>query len=407
MSFENLGLSPEICDVITQLGYTSPTPIQSQAIPQVLCGRDIFGCAQTGTGKTASFLLPLIEVLHHVSVGKSRLPRAIILEPTRELAAQVFDNIAKFSSATNLRAALLVGGELMSDQEKQLKKGADIIVATPGRLLDLFDRGRVLMAGIEMFVIDEADRMLDMGFIPDIERIVSLLPTKRQNLFFSATVPDEIRQLSQQWLDNPREIVVTPSTKVANTVKHYICQLSDAQKSDALCRILDSTQPTSAIVFCNRKRIVSSLATSLKKNGYQAQGLHGDMPQKKRNETLDDFRQNRCRLLVASDVAARGLDVTGLSLVVNFDVPNNADEYVHRIGRTGRAGQEGLAVTFVTKTDAKLIKAIYKMLGEEIPTYELPVQEKAPEIVWPNGPVVGFGPATPAFMNIKFNVKAA
>lgn len=379
MNFNNLGLSPEIQEVISGLGYITPTPIQQQAIPQVLCGRDVFGCAQTGTGKTASFLLPIIDILHHAGKSKSRLPRTIILEPTRELAAQVFQGFEQFAKHTSLQAALLVGGELMSDQEKQLKRGADVLIVTPGRLLDLFERGRVLLAGASILIIDEADRMLDMGFIPDIERIVSLLPKQRQTLFFSATLPDEIKELTKKYLVNPKEIVVSPTTKAAAMVEQFQIRLAESGKAECVKEILDAESPQAVIIFCNRKRVVSTLASSLRRKGYNAQGLHGDMPQKKRNETLASFKSGEFSILVASDVAARGLDVEGLSLVINYDVPFNPDEYIHRIGRTGRAGKEGRAVTFVTPEERKSFNAIEALLKETIQAYSGLQQQALPE----------------------------
>jgi superfamily II DNA/RNA helicase len=373
MNFRDLGLSPELQDVITGLGYIQPTPIQQQAIPQVLCGRDVFGCAQTGTGKTASFLLPLIDILKQGST-KSRLPRVVILEPTRELAAQVFNNFEQLSAGTGLTGALLVGGELMSDQEKQLKRGVDILVVTPGRLLDLFERGRVLLAGAKVLVIDEADRMLDMGFIPDIERIVALLPSQRQTLFFSATLPDEIKQLAKKYLMDAREIIITPSVKTAATVEQYSLILTEKQKLGACKSILEVEAPSSAIIFCNRKTLVNTLASALRKEGYKAQGLHGDMLQKKRNETLADFKEGKFPILVASDVAARGLDVESLAMVINYDVPTNAEEYVHRIGRTGRAGKAGKAIIFATAEETKSLRAIEKLIEQKIADYPTGVE---------------------------------
>lgn len=412
MNFRDLGLSSELQDVITNLGYLKPTPIQQQAIPQILCGRDIFGCAQTGTGKTASFLLPLIDILNQGST-KSRLPRAVILEPTRELAAQVFENFQQLSKSTSLTGALLVGGELMSDQEKQLKRGADILVATPGRLLDLFERGKILLAGAKILVIDEADRMLDMGFIPDIERIVALLPVQRQTLFFSATVPDEIKQLAKQYLSDAREIIIAPSVKTATTVEQYSLVLPEKQKLSTCKSILEAENPSAAIIFCNRKSLVNTLASTLRKEGFKAQGLHGDMAQKKRNETLAHFKEGQFPILVASDVAARGLDVENLALVINYDVPTNAEEYVHRIGRTGRAGKEGKAILFVTAEEFKLLKAIEKLTEQEIPKYPMPTPspkhednlipapqstEKKAKTHEKASPIIGFGDFVPAFM---------
>jgi superfamily II DNA/RNA helicase len=379
MTFSDLGLSVELEQTVNQLGYTLPTPIQEQAIPQILRGRDIFGCAQTGTGKTASFILPMIEILNG-SRAKVGMPRSIVLEPTRELAAQVLENFLMYGKNHKLKAALLVGGESMTDQEKQLKRGVDVLIATPGRLLDLFERGQILLADVKILVIDESDRMLDMGFIPDIDRIIAKLPKIRQTLLFSATMPAEIQKLAENYLINPKEIIIAPSVRTASTVTQYVVRVPSAKKRDALRHFLRAqkgTEPT--IIFCNRKRDISILVSSLKKYGFNAGGFHGDMAQSQRNQTLDDFKQGKVTVLVASNVAARGLDVEGLSLVVNFDVPLNAEDYVHRIGRTGRAGKEGLAITLVSDHDEKFLKEVHTFIKEEIPL--LVWEEISPEIV--------------------------
>lgn len=371
MKFSELGLSSELEQTVNKLGYAIPTPIQEQAIPQILRGRDLFGCAQTGTGKTASFILPMIDVLHG-SRSKVRMPRSIVLEPTRELAAQVLESFETYGKDHKLKAALLVGGESMSDQEKQLKRGVDVLIATPGRLLDLFERGQILLADVKILVIDEADRMLDMGFIPDVDRIVATLPKMRQTLLFSATMPPEIKKLAQAYLINPKEIIIAPATRTAATVTQHVVRVEDAQKREALRQILGAQEnPGPIIIFCNRKRDISVLTSSLKRYGYEAGSLHGDMAQSQRNLTLDNFKNGKVTVLVASDVAARGLDVDGLSLVINFDVPMNAEDYVHRIGRTGRAGNAGVAITLVSHRDEKYLAGVQAFIHQEIPVMNL------------------------------------
>jgi superfamily II DNA/RNA helicase len=351
---------------VQDVGYKEPTPIQREAIPVILTGRDVLGCAQTGTGKTASFTLPMIYIL---SQGRSRarMPRSLILEPTRELATQVSDNFEKYGSYTKLSMALLIGGESMDEQMRVLNRGVDVLIATPGRLLDLHDRGKILLNDVKILVIDEADRMLDMGFIPDVERIVGLLPPLRQTLFFSATMPPEIRRLGDAFLTNPKEISVAPPASPAETVTQGLAIVPAEDKREALRRLIAAENVKNALIFCNRKKDVDILYKSLSKHGFSAAALHGDMPQTKRTETLDAFRHDRVRLLVASDVAARGLDIAFLSHVFNFDVPINAEDYVHRIGRTGRAGREGRAFTLAAPEDGLLVSAIEKLIGKEIP----------------------------------------
>ncbi|MCA3418558.1 MAG: DEAD/DEAH box helicase, partial [Roseomonas sp.] len=343
-TFDSIGLSEEIVKAVTESGYRHPTPIQEQAIPQVLMGRDVLGCAQTGTGKTASFVLPMLDILTG-SRAKARMPRSLILEPTRELALQVAENFEKYGKHLKLNHALLIGGESMNDQRDVLEKGVDVLIATPGRLLDLFDRGRVLLADCKVLVIDEADRMLDMGFIPDVERIVSMLPPLRQTLFFSATMAPEIRRLADAFLSNPKEITVTRPASVATTITTGLAYVQPFDKREALRRLIRREQVTNALIFCNRKIEVDILYKSLKKHGFSVGALHGDMDQSQRFATLNAFKANELQLMVCSDVAARGLDIGGLSHVFNFDVPFHSEDYVHRIGRTGRARREGHAYT--------------------------------------------------------------
>jgi superfamily II DNA/RNA helicase len=367
MQFADLGLSEEILKAVADIGYTTPTPIQEKAIPIVLMARDLVGLAQTGTGKTASFTLPMIEMLAN-GRAKSRMPRSLVLTPTRELAAQVAENFDLYGKYHKLNKALLVGGESMGDQIKLLERGVDVLIATPGRLLDLFDRGQILMSDIRILVIDEADRMLDMGFIPDIEKIISFLPQNRQTLLFSATMPPEIQRLAEKFLSNPKTVSVAPPASPAATVDHRFMNVTPRDKKHALHDLIKRESVKNAFVFCNRKKDVDTLGKWLKGEGFSAAPLHGDMVQSKRTETLQAFKDGQIVLLVCSDVAARGLDVVGVSHVFNFDVPFNADDYVHRIGRTGRAGQTGKAWTLATEDDAKFVDAILKLTGKDIPT---------------------------------------
>ena len=375
MSFEDLGLSSEVLQAVGDAGYTAPTPIQEQAIPYVLMARDVLGCAQTGTGKTASFTLPMIDILA-AGRARARMPRSLILEPTRELAAQVAEAFEVYGKYHKLEKALLIGGESFTDQERKLDRGVDVLIATPGRLIDLYERGKILLSDVKILVIDEADRMLDMGFIPDVERIVGLLSKIRQTLFFSATMPPEIRRLADSFLMNPKEISVAPPASPAATVTQGLAVVAPTGKRDALRRLIRSEDVKNAIIFCNRKRDVDILHRSLKKYGFDAAALHGDMPQSKRSETLERFRNGEVKLLVASDVAARGLDIQGMSHVFNFDVPIHAEDYVHRIGRTGRAGREGRAFTLATPEDGRFVDAIQHLIGKPIPAVAIPGIER-------------------------------
>ena len=371
MDFADLGLSPDTLKAVIDAGYTTPTPIQAQAIPVVLMGRDVLGVAQTGTGKTAAFTVPMIDILAD-GRSKARMPRSLIIAPTRELAAQISESFVKYGKYHPLSMALLIGGESFTDQEKALDRGVDVLIATPGRLLDLYERGRILLNDAKILVIDEADRMLDMGFIPDVERIVSLLPKMRQTLFFSATMDKEIRKLADKFLMNPKEIAVTASATAATTIDQGIAMVRTIDKREALRRILRAKNVHNAFIFCNRKKDVDILFKSLESHGFSAVALHGDMPQSKRNEMLAKFKANEAELLVCSDVAARGLDISDVSHVINFDVPVNAEDYIHRIGRTGRAGKAGHAYTLATPSDARLLGAVEKMLKQAIPPMVIP-----------------------------------
>ena len=354
MKFADLGLSDKLLQAVEAAGYTEPTPIQAQAIPPVLMMKDIIGIAQTGTGKTASFVLPMIDIL---ASGRRRalMPRSLILAPTRELAAQVAENFGKYGKEHDLQLALLIGGVQMGDQVKALNEGVDVLIATPGRLMDLFERGKILLNGCELLVIDEADRMLDMGFIPDIEHICTKLPAQRQTLLFSATMPPVIKKLADRFLSNPKSIeVARPATASTNIAQHLV-KVDARKKREALRALLDGQQVQSAVIFCNRKTTVRELNKSLQRDGYKSGEIHGDIDQASRIAELERFRDGTVNILVASDVAARGLDIKGVSHVFNFDAPWHPDDYVHRIGRTGRAGAKGVAYTFVTKDDAEAI----------------------------------------------------
>jgi superfamily II DNA/RNA helicase len=367
MGFSELDLSPEVLQAVSDAGYKNPTPIQEKAIPHVKRGRDVLGCAQTGTGKTASFVLPMVDML---AAGRARvrMPRSLILEPTRELATQVAASFELYGKHhQRLTMALLIGGESFVDQERKLDRGVDVLIATPGRLLDLYGRGKILLSDTRILVIDEADRMLDMGFIPDVERIVGLLPDNRQTLFFSATMPAEIRKLADTFLRDPVEVAVAPPASPAEMVIQSVTVVDPEDKREALRRLIRSEDVKNALIFCNRKRDVDILFRSLTRHGFDAAALHGDMPQSKRTETLDRFRNGDIRLLVASDVAARGLDIQGLSHVFCFDVPIHAEDYVHRIGRTGRAGREGRSFMLAAPEDGYAVAAIVKLIGKEIP----------------------------------------
>ena len=378
MTFADLGLSDQLLRAVDESGYSEPTPIQRGAIPSVLMGRDLIGIAQTGTGKTASFVLPMIDILAH---GRSRalMPRSLILEPTRELAAQVSENFEKYGKYNRLSMALLIGGVQMGDQVKALEKGVDVLIATPGRLMDLFQRGKILLNGCELLVIDEADRMLDMGFIPDIEEICSKLPKSRQTLLFSATMPPPIQKLAAKFLNEPKRIeVARPATANVNIEQRLVNVRAD-KKRDVLRDILRHDEVKNAIVFSNRKSTVRELATSLKRSGFAVGQIHGDMDQSDRIAEFDRFKNDEINILVASDVAARGLDVKGVSHVINFDVPWQPDDYIHRIGRTGRAGMTGIAVMLATREDAEAVAAIEKLTGVKFArAADTPQEEAAP-----------------------------
>ncbi len=374
MTFQELGLSPELSNTLSEKGYTTPTPIQEQVIPLILRGSDILACAPTGTGKTAAFALPMIDMLSEGRT-KARVPRSLILEPTRELAHQVADNFAKYTKNHKLNVALLIGGESIANQERILNRGVDVLIVTPGRFLDLYGSGKILLTDIRMLVLDEADRMMDMGFMPDIKRIMSVLPPMKQTLLLSATLPPEIRRLASEFLMSPKEVIIKRSASESANIEQFVVPVDldkgssseQFRRKSSFCLNLIKTQGIgSAIVFCNRKRDVDNLYKMMRQDGFAIEALHGDLSQGKRNRAIGKVKSGESTFLVASDVAARGLDISGLPCVINFDVPTSSEDYVHRIGRTGRAGAKGLAFTFMTQKEQKGIKAIEKLIGKTI-----------------------------------------
>lgn len=368
MLFSDLGLSKKVTDTVEEVGYTEPTPIQTAAIPEILKGRDVLGIAQTGTGKTASFTLPLLTRLE-TGRARARMPRSLILCPTRELAAQVAENFEKYGKRHKLSVALLIGGVAFKDQERILDRGADVLIATPGRMMDHFERGKLMLTRVEYFVIDEADRMLDMGFIPDIERISKLIPFTRQTLLFSATMPKEIQVLADKFLQNPVRVEVAKAASTASTIEQILAYAPSGHKEKRQCLrdILNGLKIKNAIIFANRKKDVEIIFKSLSVHKFSVGALHGDMAQSARMEVLANFKNNKLQLMVASDVAARGLDIPDVSHVINYDMPLQPEDYVHRIGRTGRAGRSGTAISMVTFDDIRLLKAIEKLTENEIP----------------------------------------
>ncbi|MDW3184455.1 DEAD/DEAH box helicase [Roseobacter sp.] len=384
--FSDLNLNPKVLKAIDEAGYESPTPIQAGAIPPALEGKDVLGIAQTGTGKTASFTLPMITMLAR-GRARARMPRSLVLCPTRELAAQVAENFDTYSKHLKLTKALLIGGVSFKEQDKLIDKGVDVLIATPGRLLDHFERGKLLLTGVQIMVVDEADRMLDMGFIPDIERIFSLTPFTRQTLFFSATMAPEIERITNTFLSAPERVEVARQATTGENIEQGVVMFKGSRKDrepsekrNVLRAVIDAEgeKCTNAIVFCNRKVDVDIVAKSLKKYGYDAAPIHGDLDQSQRTRTLDGFRDGTLRFLVASDVAARGLDVPSVSHVFNFDVPSHAEDYVHRIGRTGRAGRDGKAVMICVPRDEKNLADIERLVQREIPRIDNPLKSAAP-----------------------------
>jgi superfamily II DNA/RNA helicase len=381
VTFADLGLAPDLLRAVIDSGYTTPTPIQAEAIPHALAGKDVLGLAQTGTGKTASFTLPMIQRLSQ-GRAKARMPRSLVITPTRELADQVAQSFEKYAKYYKLSWALLIGGVSFGDQEAKLDRGVDVLIATPGRLLDHFERGKLLMNGVQILVVDEADRMLDMGFIPDIERIFKMTPFTRQTLFFSATMPPEIKSLTDRFLQNPVTVAVALQSTTAETISQYAIQMdsNDAkQKRTILRALMQRVEIKNAIVFCNRKTDVDIVAKSLSVHGLDAAPIHGDLPQSVRTATLEKFRSGTLKILVASDVAARGLDIPDVGQVFNYDVPRHAEDYVHRIGRTGRAGRSGEAYTIVSAADTKSLAAVEDLIKKPVEMLTLDIELPAPE----------------------------
>ena len=373
--FKNLGLSDDLILLLSELGYKEPTKIQSLSIPLALMGRDILGCAQTGTGKTASFVLPIIEILNNQK-SKARMPRSLILTPTRELAEQISIYFKKILKYNKLNFCLLIGGTALTDQDKLLNKGVDILIATPGRLIDHINRGNILFNDLKILVIDEADRMLDMGFIPDIDQISENLPKIRQTLFFSATLNKEILNIGKRFVINPKLIEVSPPSSTSNTIDQYIIKCNIKNKLTTLENILSSIKTKNTVIFCNRKKDIGSLYTDLKRRNISSIMFHGDLLQSKRQEALNEFKNGNNKILIASDVAGRGIDIENISHVINFDVPINPEDYVHRIGRTGRAGKKGTAITFILKKDTKYLQEIEKLIKMKIKIFNINLEEK-------------------------------
>jgi superfamily II DNA/RNA helicase len=381
IKFSDLNLNPKVLKAILEAGYETPTPIQAGAIPPALEGKDVLGIAQTGTGKTASFTLPMITMLAR-GRARARMPRSLVLCPTRELAAQVAENFDTYTKHLNLTKALLIGGVSFGEQDKLIDKGVDVLIATPGRLIDHFERGKLILSDVKIMVVDEADRMLDMGFIPDIERIFQMTPFTRQTLFFSATMAPEIERITNTFLSAPVRVEVARQATTGENIEQGVLMLTPSRKDreatekrNVLRALIDAEgdKCTNAIIFCNRKMDVDTVAKSLKKHGYDAAPIHGDLDQSQRTKTLDGFRAGTLRFLVASDVAARGLDVPSVSHVYNFDVPSHAEDYVHRIGRTGRAGRDGKAIMICVPRDEKNLADVERLVQREIPRLENPL----------------------------------
>ncbi len=383
--FSDLNLDEKVLKAVAETGYTTPTPIQAEAIPHAIMGRDVLGIAQTGTGKTASFTLPMITILAQ-GRARARMPRSLILCPTRELAAQVAENFKTYGKYHKLTMALLIGGVSFKDQDRLIDRGVDVLIATPGRLLDHHERGKLMLTGVQVMVVDEADRMLDMGFIPDLERIFKLTPFTRQTLFFSATMAPEITRITEEFLHNPVRVEVARAATTSENITQVVCEHTPSRKDRAakekrdLLRALmvaEGDALKNAIIFCNRKVDVDIVAKSLKKYGLDANPIHGDLDQSTRMRILNDFREGKLKFLVASDVAARGLDIPAVSHVFNFDVPIHAEDYVHRIGRTGRAGLLGKAITLCLPVNKKHIDAIEELVKTKITRIENPLQKTA------------------------------
>jgi ATP-dependent RNA helicase RhlE len=371
MSFDKLGLSPELLKAVAKQGYTIPTPIQEQAIPLVLAGSDMLASAQTGTGKTASFTLPILHILSKTEIKGRRQPRALILTPTRELAAQVSNNLRSYAQFTNLRSTVIYGGVNQNPQVKALQQGQDIVIATPGRLLDLYNQRHLSLKSISMFVLDEADRMLDMGFLGDIQKIISLMPAQRQNLMFSATFSGEIKKLTKDILNNPTTVDVSPPNSTVESISQMGYRVDKSKKKDLLVHLINDQNWNQALVFCRTKHGANNLSEKIDSLGITSVAIHGNKSQGARTKALADFKRNKVRILVATDIAARGLDIPLLPHVVNFDLPNIPEDYVHRIGRTGRAGADGVAISFVSPDEKNYLRSIERLIDFSLPLEEI------------------------------------
>jgi len=370
MSFESLGLAPALLRALAEQGYAEPTPIQAGAIPVVLEGHDLLAAAQTGTGKTAAFALPLLQRMSTANHSSKR-PRALILTPTRELAAQIHDNMRAYGKHVRVSSTTIFGGVSMGPQIQALRRGTDVIIATPGRLVDHMQQRTIDLSGIEVLVLDEADRMLDMGFLPALKRIIGALPKQRQTLLFSATFASEIKSLAMQFMHSPREVSVTPANSVATTVSHEVHPVDASRKRDLLLHVLSKDSRRQTLVFSRTKHGADKLVRYLEQSGLRAAAIHGNKSQNARTRALADFKSGRVTVLVATDIAARGIDIDQLPIVINFDLPMVAEDYVHRIGRTGRAGASGLALSLVSHEESGLLRDIRKLLNQEIAVSEV------------------------------------
>lgn len=384
MSFESLGLAPSLLRALSEQGYDTPTPIQQQAIPLVLTGHDLLAGAQTGTGKTAAFGLPLLQHLA-ATPNRSHRPRALVLTPTRELAVQVHDNLRAYGKYLRIPSTLIYGGVGMGNQLNALRRGVDLLVACPGRLIDHIQQRSVDLSAVEVLVLDEADRMLDMGFLPSIKRILAALPKQnRQTLLFSATFAEPIRQLALEFMRSPREVMVTPKNTVAETIAHRVHPVDQARKRELLLHLLSQDASAQTLVFAKTKHGSDKLAGFLEKSGIRAAAIHGNKSQSQRQRALNDFKSGKVPVLVATDIAARGIDIDHLPRVINYDLPMVAEDYVHRIGRTGRNGAEGEAISLVTQDEARLLRQIVRLLGQDMDIRDVPGFEPQVPIRWGN-----------------------
>ena len=404
MSFDNLQLIEPVLKALKQEGYIRPTPIQDQAIPVVLQKQDLLGCAQTGTGKTAAFAIPILQLLHEQKKegNTQRTIKSLILTPTRELAIQIGESFAAYGKHTGLHHTVIFGGVSQFSQTQQLKRGVDILIATPGRLLDLMNQGFIRLNSIQIFVLDEADRMLDMGFIHDVKKVVAKLPVKKQTLFFSATMPGEIAALANSLLVNPVKVAVTPVSSTVEIIDQSVYFVNRTNKKNLLFHLLKDDEIVTALVFTRTKHGADKVCKDLIKAGIKAEAIHGNKSQNARQSALSNFKSKRTRVLVATDIAARGIDVDELTHVINFEISNIAETYVHRIGRTGRAGASGIAISFCDMEEKEYLRDIQKLTGKIIP-----IVEKHPFVMNINDPVTFEGEKKPFARNFNRNANAA